>query len=289
MLVSFSAKPFVEYEPGRLLRSALRLCDAEVARCLIQRGSSVKVETSTYQERRETPLHVAISLGLSDIVAMLLDRQADVNARNPSRQTPLHLAVTAIYFQENDPIHVAGFYVDKKLQALIPNTFKSLTELLERELAELRSEKIRGISFFELLKKTSNEMAILVKNKIVAAAVFKTKNIFKRFPKYAPMLIAQYFKGVNRAKLLDEVPLTFYESNVLYLPYVCVEKIIHYLSDGDLKKLNDACKRPSCKGMPLRGDVSLKRGTGTPLFSRPRLLFWKRSVREVESGFPIPG
>jgi len=126
----------------------------------------------------------------------------------------------------------------------------------EREVAELRSEEIWGISFFKILKKTSNEMAVLVKNERVAA-VFKSGDIEKRFPMFGGMLIAQYFKGVNRAKLLDEVPLTFYETNVLCLPYVCVERVIHYLSDGDLKKLNDASKRPPCKIMPLKGDVSL--------------------------------
>ena len=143
MLVSSSAKPFVEYESGRVLRSALRLGHAGVARYLIQQGFSVNVEIYEY---RETPLHVAISLGLSDIVAMLLDRQADVNARNPCRETPLHRAVTARYFQENDQLHVIQSILDRGASVNARNLHRTtpLHEACKRNLLAVVTTLVAG-------------------------------------------------------------------------------------------------------------------------------------------------
>ena len=51
----------------------------------------VNTQDSDWNDR--TPLHWACMKGRGDIVQLLLDNKADVNARNDWRQTPLHRSV----------------------------------------------------------------------------------------------------------------------------------------------------------------------------------------------------
>jgi len=48
-------------------------------------------------ERTATPLHSAVVTGRTDVVALLIDRGADINAVGALKYTPLHLAVTGGY------------------------------------------------------------------------------------------------------------------------------------------------------------------------------------------------
>ena len=72
------------------------LCDAvdnkhtEVAKLLLTNGSKVN---SKNKKRTDTPLHFAVRNGDIEIVKMLLDRGADVDAINLYNVTPLHIAV----------------------------------------------------------------------------------------------------------------------------------------------------------------------------------------------------
>jgi len=77
-------------EGYRLLLVAVQNKYTEVAKLLLTNGSKVNSEVSL---PANTPLHFAVKNVDIEIVKMLLDRGADVDAINPSSVTPLHIAV----------------------------------------------------------------------------------------------------------------------------------------------------------------------------------------------------
>ena len=58
---------------------------------LLEHGADITAQDDT----QSTPLHLASSEGLVDIMQILLEHGADVNARNLSHRTPLDLAFRA--------------------------------------------------------------------------------------------------------------------------------------------------------------------------------------------------
>ena len=60
----------------------------DVVRVLLERGADINARTST----QRTPLHIAVEKWHDEVVRMLLERGADVNARNMWQATPLHIA-----------------------------------------------------------------------------------------------------------------------------------------------------------------------------------------------------
>ena len=71
---------------------------ADIVRVLIQKGADVTAKDKT----DSTPLHLASSKGSGRTVELLLTWNADVNAQDTSKSTPLHLAASApLAFEEN--------------------------------------------------------------------------------------------------------------------------------------------------------------------------------------------
>ena len=69
-----------------------------------------------------TPLHEAIYGGNVEIVATLIARGADVNAKNKDGRTPLHVAVSKVDMMDKDvrtPLHVAASKVDMEIVATL--------------------------------------------------------------------------------------------------------------------------------------------------------------------------
>jgi ankyrin repeat protein len=57
-------------------------------RLLIEHGADVKAQDETHS----TPLHMASSSGIPEIVQLLIEHGADVSGRDRRHRTPLHLA-----------------------------------------------------------------------------------------------------------------------------------------------------------------------------------------------------
>ncbi|XP_020290493.1 ankyrin-1-like isoform X2 [Pseudomyrmex gracilis] len=73
-----------------LLCEAIRNKHTQVIKLLLTNGSKVNSNTDEFTD---TPLHFAVISGDIEIVKMLLDRHADVNATNWYGTTPLHYAI----------------------------------------------------------------------------------------------------------------------------------------------------------------------------------------------------
>ena len=89
-LFAFTSARVTAAEPAPSIDTAIAKGDtAEVQRLLTAQPELVR----TLGAGKMLPPHQAILRKKADIVALLLERGADINAPDPSLRTPLHLAV----------------------------------------------------------------------------------------------------------------------------------------------------------------------------------------------------
>lgn len=65
---------------------------ARTMRLLIEHGADVTAQDETLS----TPLHMASSSGIPDLVQLLIEHGADANGQDQSHRTPLHLASSRV-------------------------------------------------------------------------------------------------------------------------------------------------------------------------------------------------
>ena len=64
-----------------------------IVRLLVEKGADVTAKDKSFS----TPLHLASSFGTPEIVRLLIERGADITAEDERRRTPLHLASVSRY------------------------------------------------------------------------------------------------------------------------------------------------------------------------------------------------
>jgi len=78
---------YVVTERYESLHEAVKKGDTFAVRCFLLRGADVNVK-----EHDCTVLHAAAALGQKEVAELLIDKGADVDAKNQNCETPLHLA-----------------------------------------------------------------------------------------------------------------------------------------------------------------------------------------------------
>ena len=90
LLLESGADPNAESDWGTSLQIAARRKHIDVATILLQHGAD---PNSKGGDLDNTPLHDAAAVGATEIGRLLIDRGANVNARNKEFEPPVHLAV----------------------------------------------------------------------------------------------------------------------------------------------------------------------------------------------------
>ena len=75
----------------------------ELVQILLDKGADVNAQNNS----KQTPLHIACKCESIELVQILLNKGADVNVQNNSKQTPLHIAC------ESDSIELVHILLDK--------------------------------------------------------------------------------------------------------------------------------------------------------------------------------
>src|SRR5579862_2540643 len=128
-------------EATDLLFETLRMGDTKMAKAAIEAGGDVQSQsTKRYTDaartaERYTPLHLAAFTGNVDVARLLIEKGADLNARDFMKETPLHVA--AQYGQ----MDVARLLIEKAA-ALGINEFLNAQD--ERDASPLHWAAARG-------------------------------------------------------------------------------------------------------------------------------------------------
>ena len=126
---------------------------------------------------------------------------------------------------------------DRKGYRLIRNQLQSKCE---KEIASMKSEKFFNtyVTFYDILIKDISQLAMYARNESIVEA-FGSGDYKKKFPIYGSMISINFRKGERRKEFLEQgnkiLDLLF--NNFKKLPRDCIERILSYLIDDDLKTL----------------------------------------------------
>lgn len=94
---------FFKYTPFYI---AVKKANANIANFLLEKGANINAKNGADVE--ETPLHYAVRLKQADFIALLLKHKADPNIRDKNGKTPLHLAAINDDLQAAESLINAG-------------------------------------------------------------------------------------------------------------------------------------------------------------------------------------
>ncbi|XP_020294497.1 26S proteasome non-ATPase regulatory subunit 10-like [Pseudomyrmex gracilis] len=230
------------------LHDAIQFDNMKIAEVLLHHGANVNASDTS----GVTPLRFAIEKENVEVVAMMLDRGANINAISHTDQCDVS---SRIYCEEIVnclkqhivKIKAANLFVSEQLLSMVTNyEINDSQNKCEKEVAIMKNEKISNtnISFYDILIKDTN-LVIYMRNEnvvqVLSSDEYKTK-----FPIYFSMIKNQFRKGMKKKELLEQGIKSFYFfCNFPELPLECIEQIVSYLSDNDIRILIDTCKSVS--------------------------------------------
>jgi len=104
----------------------------------------------------------------------------------------------------------------------------------EREIAMMKSERVDGIRIHDILRASENRLARLCKNERIQD--FVNSDELAKYNIYGEMIKGRLNLGRIRRKCIEENWFFNYLKSIL--PIICVDKILGYLSNDDLRMLN---------------------------------------------------
>jgi len=108
---------------------------------LLKKGVNVQVISADPKEHNITPLHLAVQQQLPEVVTLLLEKGAQVNAEMSTGTTPLHLAVGSaqvdlvrLLLDKGANPQLESFYVHSPLKMAQDAGNKEILELLKNRI-----------------------------------------------------------------------------------------------------------------------------------------------------------
>lgn len=121
--------------------------DLESTKKLLLAGAEVN---ATYGEGKWTALHFAVENQVAESVSWLLERDADINAKDTFGQTPLHLAIDSEADSARQQFDVTG----------VASLSGEITMLLLKNGADANARTIRGKTPLDIGRATGHSVAV---------------------------------------------------------------------------------------------------------------------------------
>ena len=242
----------------------------QIAEYLLYHGADVNVSVKVYQ----TLLRLAVYDMNKDMVELLLNWNANINAEDSDDETPLLIATDSPRYEDIPGSEMMRGITDCLIMYIAKlvseNTYVSeqnlnlikqnsrlqlFYEKCLNELANTKSKKIYdNISYYDILTKSTNTMVSYARNKNIMCA-FESSDYMNAFPIYCLMMYKNYERGKVKKQLLEmgAIALKFLFKNnsenkvPLELPYVVNREILNYLNLKDLRILSAVCEQSPIK------------------------------------------
>ena len=211
-------------------------------------------------------LHLAAQYCLKDMVEILLEHGADINMTDKNECTPIDCArgssdgsedTFSLLLDHLAKMKAAGLYVSPQnsryLEAYPCVTFSrvnlkwpvNLSDYLlecsmEVDIMKLTKIDDSSLSFYDILTKSVHQMVKVLRNNSVLLALNLNTHC-DIFPIYASMISNKLELGKRRKELDEECRRVFFVNYFPGLPDICIDRIITYLTNGELKILNRIC------------------------------------------------
>ncbi|XP_020291567.1 uncharacterized protein LOC109858571 [Pseudomyrmex gracilis] len=247
MLMDRGANVFAKTLDGSTLLHYAK--NMKIAELLLNHGANVNASN----KYGFTPLSFAVETSPVEVVAMLLDRGANINVISykdyyDSSSRIYRGEIAECLKQHIVKLKAANLFVSEQLLSMSSNyEIRDLQDKCEREVAFMKNEKISNtsISFYDILIKDTNLEAIYMKNENVVQ-VLRSDEYKTKFPIYFSMIKNQFRNGMKRKELLEQgIKIFYFFCNFPELPLECIEQIFSYLRDDDIRILIDNCKSVS--------------------------------------------
>ncbi|KAL7297169.1 hypothetical protein TKK_0009586 [Trichogramma kaykai] len=246
---------------------AVKKRHAQVAEYLLYHGADINVPVKIYQ----TLLRVAVYDMNKDMVELLLNWNADINAQDQDDEPPLIIATDSPRYEDIPGSEIMHVITDCLIMNLAKNVvqnnpvseqnldlikhhrhprIKYLYDKYMSELINMKEKKLyENISYFDILTKSTNVMVSYARNVNITSA-FESSDYANAFPSYSSMMYKNYERGKVKKQLLDLAGSTlqflfrhFNDPQVpLELPYVVNRQILTYFNLKDLRILSAVCQ-----------------------------------------------
>lgn len=214
-----------------------------------------------------TALHIASESGREEVVGALLEYGPDINITDQNGHTPLSVLLNKSRFQchsydSDDDAYFLNdynrFLTVRKLQEHIIKLKTAKMYVSEQNLsyiacrtpwitnecqskceAEIRNMKTEEhVRVNNILTDDINRIARYARNTIIKE-VLKSDEFIRTYPLYVKLMVNYFNKGLQRSKLLKQASEELYANFSVFfkLPCNCVDEILCYLSNEDLKTL----------------------------------------------------
>ncbi|XP_008556305.3 putative ankyrin repeat protein RF_0381 [Microplitis demolitor] len=254
-----------------ILHLAVGTKNKEIVKRLLDAGAHADNVSNAGHFDDITPLLEAARLNLKEIVLMLIDKGADINATTKSSFFVEPLNAIGVVLQEHSPemlelvlnlgadinkvrcfqtsdsmqsilvqhvtkLKAAKLFVNKRLSKWAESNQKDkkFEHKCKLQVKRMKEEKIgdSSVSYHDLLVKDVDQVTMYAENKSIEKAI-KFHKLKSKFPLYTHMLMNSFNKGHERNKLLKDTEKRMQEIFV-GLPSNCVRKILMYCSNDDL-------------------------------------------------------
>ncbi|XP_053595833.1 putative ankyrin repeat protein RF_0381 [Microplitis demolitor] len=211
------------------------------------------------------PLHSAADAAFDEYIEILLDYGADIEAVDNEGRTALHMtdsfdnnyhlrweSVPLMFKLFKDHIYKlksVNFYVGEDNFKIINDYYGNKIDVTDnfiencfKEIEKMKKFKIgnTGIFYYDILKKSRHQVSKYAMLKGVEDA-FKSLEYVNYFPLYRGLLKKSFDSAVKRKIILAIDKDNLIGNMFPLLPEHCVDVIISYLGDNDLKNAIESC------------------------------------------------